>query len=108
MMDAEPRDTRSMTGRLLATVFRQAEALAAGPAADQTDADLLRRFALGMADRPGRAADREEAFAALVRRHGPMVWGACRNLLGAEADAEDAFQATFLALVRAAPSIRNP
>ncbi len=54
----------------------------------------------------GRFIDRrdEGALAALVNRHGPMVWGVCRRLLGHH-DAEDAFQATFIVLVKKASSI---
>src|SRR5437588_12380384 len=46
----------------------------------------------------------EAAFAAILKQHGPMVWGACRRLLPHH-DAEDAFQATFLVLVRKAASV---
>jgi RNA polymerase sigma factor (sigma-70 family) len=63
-----------------------------------SDAQLLERFV---------ASHAEEAFAALVERHGPMVLRVCRRVLHQEQDAEDAFQATFLVLSRRAGSIRK-
>jgi RNA polymerase sigma factor (sigma-70 family) len=49
----------------------------------------------------------EEAFEALIARHGPMVLGICRRMLDDPRDVEDAFQATFLVLVRKAGSLRD-
>ena len=54
-----------------------------------------------------RDASAEAAFEVLVLRHGPMVLRVCRNLLRDPNDAQDAFQATFLVLVRRSGSIRK-
>jgi RNA polymerase sigma factor (sigma-70 family) len=70
-----------------------------GTMGGRTDAELLERF---LARGENEA---EDAFTTLVARHGPMVLGVCRRMLPASQDAEDAFQATFLVLVRRAASI---
>ena len=54
------------------------------PADDCSDAELLRRYS---------SSDSGAAFAELVRRHGPMVYGTCRRIAHNGADADDAFQA---------------
>lgn len=65
-----------------------------GAVRELTDGQLLERFA----DDPGEVG--ELAFAAIVERHGPMVLRVCRGVLGDRDEAHDAFQATFLVLVR--------
>jgi RNA polymerase sigma factor (sigma-70 family) len=67
--------------------------------AGRTDEELLKDFI---------SRHEDAALGALVRRHGPMVWGVCRRVLRSYHDAEDAFQATFLVLVRKAASIALP
>jgi RNA polymerase sigma factor (sigma-70 family) len=70
--------------------------LAAPPTAQLSDRELLHRF----------AQERDEtAFTALVRRHGPMVLNVARRVLHNDHDAEDVFQATFLVLLRKAPTL---
>ncbi len=87
------------------SVARQVGALfAGGSAAGLSDRELLER----VADGGSGASTDEAAFAAIVARHGPMVLGVCRQLLGDHHDAEDAFQALFLVLARNARSIRDP
>src|SRR5437868_15537026 len=66
------------------------------PATAMSDDQLLERF---LAQRD------ESAVEVLVRRYGPLVFGACRRVLHNAHAAEDVFQATFLVLVRKAPSL---
>jgi RNA polymerase sigma factor (sigma-70 family) len=84
-------EPRGLTEVCLATL----EASGAGP----SDGHLLRRYVVHRD---------QAAFAALVRRHGPMVLGLCRRITAHPHDAEDAFQATFLVLIRKAAAIRQP
>jgi RNA polymerase sigma factor (sigma-70 family) len=84
-----------MTGPPAAGVLRYIRCL---DHAEEGDGQLLQRF-VGQQD--------ETAFAALLRRHGPMVLGVCRQVLTDAQDAEDAFQAVFLVLARKAASIRE-
>jgi RNA polymerase sigma factor (sigma-70 family) len=88
-----------MGGDLLGSFIRHLHrARARGTADGLSDAELLERFA---------ARHDEAAFEVLVWRHGAMVLGVCRRLLRASPDVEDAFQATFLTLVRKAGSVRR-
>jgi RNA polymerase sigma factor (sigma-70 family) len=86
-----------MVNGQLKMVVRHLHRLAASPEGEElSDGQLLDRFI---------KRGEEAAFAALVRRHGPMVLGVCRRILRDNLDAEDAFQATFLVLFRRARAI---
>ncbi len=71
-----------------------------GTVSGLSDAELVRRFT------GSKGPAGEQAFEALLGRHGPMVLGVCRHILRRPQDVDDAFQATFLVLVRKAGSIR--
>jgi RNA polymerase sigma factor (sigma-70 family) len=71
-----------------------------GTGSGLSDAELLERF------NGTKSPVSDQAFEVLVERHGPMVLGVCRHILRRPQDADDAFQATFLVLVRKARSIR--
>lgn len=89
-----------MADSQLSKVVRQLRgALTRQDIAGLTEAELWERY----------VQERDEAaFETLVHRHGPMVLGVCRRILRNEQDAEDAFQATFLVLVRRAASLQSP
>jgi RNA polymerase sigma factor (sigma-70 family) len=87
-----------MAANGLPDMVRRLRRLADPQAAGVSDAELLERYA--------RSRD-ETAFELLLWRHGSMVHGVCRRLLRRAEDAEDAFQATFLTLVRKAATIRR-
>jgi RNA polymerase sigma factor (sigma-70 family) len=88
-----------MTDARLGPVVRHIHRLAAGPGRPAAgDRALLHDFA---------TRNDQAAFAAIVHRHGPLVLGVCRRVLHNPHDAEDAFQATFLALAQGAASIRK-
>jgi RNA polymerase sigma factor (sigma-70 family) len=86
-----------MASQATETVLRKLRRFVFFGAGGQPDATLLGQFI--------ESRD-EDAFAVLMRRHGPMVLGVCQRLLPNRQDAEDAFQATFLVLVRKADAVR--
>src|SRR5262245_56416610 len=92
-----PQETHPMARRQLYSVLGDPRHLTgASVPGGSTDKQLLERF----------LSDRDEtAFETLMQRHAPMVLAVCRRVLGASHDADDAFQATFLVLIRRAAGI---
>jgi RNA polymerase sigma factor (sigma-70 family) len=87
-----------MAGNPLHTVLDHIRRLhRVADSSQRSDRELLRAFATD---------NDQDAFALVVTRHAPLVWGVCRRILGHHHDAEDAFQATFLILARRARSVR--
>ena len=79
-------------------VLKHIHHLLAPPGGVLTDGELLARF---------NATRDDASFAALVRRHGPMVLSVCRRMLRHDQDAEDCFQATFMVLARKAATVKR-
>jgi Sigma-70 region 2 len=95
---ATSRKRPGMTHEATSSVVRQLETrFDAGSSTGLSDRELLERYTTRRHESAG-----EDGFAAVVGRHGPMVLGICRQLLGDVQHAEDAFQAVFLVLARKA------
>src|SRR5439155_22817217 len=95
MPNASSAEGRSMLANAVPSLLQHVRRLAATASSDeQLLADFLARRS-------------DEAFAALLGRHGPMVLNVCRRILHVAHAAEDVFQATFLVLADRAAAIRR-